>query len=88
MFEQNNIYYELKNESTGQFNIKIGNNLIVYYCSTGRVLLNNKSEDIFGINHVINLYKRFIPNKTTINIKIDKSNLTILKLLPKKDVNE
>lgn len=56
-FEKNNIPYELKNEITGQFNIRKGTNIIVYYCSTGKVLLNNKPRNNRGIEFVIRLYK-------------------------------
>lgn len=56
-FNKNNIPYELKNEITGQFNLRKGKQLIVYYCSTGKILLNNKSKETRGINYVIGLYK-------------------------------
>ena len=56
-FEKNNIPYELKNEVTGQFNLRKGTNIIVYYCSTGKVLLDNKPRNNRGINFTINLYK-------------------------------
>ena len=57
-FLKNGIYAELKNANTGQFNIRKGQNIIVYYCSTGKVLLNNKSTERRGIEYCINLYKR------------------------------
>lgn len=56
-FMKNGIYAELKNIQTGQFNIRKGQNIIVYYCSTGKVLLNNKSKEARGIKYVIGLYK-------------------------------
>lgn len=56
-FKKNNIPYELKNEVTGQFNLRKGTNIIVYYCSTGKVLLNNKLQNNRGIKFTINLYK-------------------------------
>lgn len=56
-FGKSNIPYELKNEETGQFNIRKGNNIIIYYCSTGKVLLNNKPKEARGIKYVIGLYR-------------------------------
>jgi len=56
-FTKNGISAELKNEQTGQFNIRKDNNIIVYYCSTGKVLLNNKPKEARGIKYVIGLYK-------------------------------
>ena len=56
-FTEENIPFELKNEMTGQFNIRKGKDLIVYYCSTGKVLLNNRPKNARGINYVIGLYK-------------------------------
>lgn len=56
-FMKNGIKAELKNAQTGQFNIRKDNNIIVYYCSTGKVLLNNKPKDARGIKYVIGLYR-------------------------------
>lgn len=56
-FMKNGIYAELKNIQTGQFNIRKGQNIIVYYCSTGKVLLNNKPKEARGIKYVIGLFK-------------------------------
>ena len=56
-FTEKNIPFELKNEMTGQFNIRKSKDLIVYYCSTGKVLLNNRPKNARGIGYVIGLYK-------------------------------
>ena len=56
-FTEKNIPFELKNEMTGQFNIRKGKQIIVYYCSTGKILLNNKPKEARGIAYVIGLYK-------------------------------
>lgn len=56
-FIDNNMLYSLKNRQTGQFNLQIGSDLIVYYCSTGKILLNNKPLQKRGIGNVIQIYK-------------------------------
>lgn len=56
-FTEKNIPFELKNEMIGQFNIRKGKQIIVYYCSTGKILLNNKPKNSRGISYVIGLYK-------------------------------
>lgn len=56
-FTEKKIPFELKNKTTGQFNIKKGRQTIVYYCSTGKILLNNKPKEARGIAYVIGLYK-------------------------------
>lgn len=56
-FTEKAIPFELKNEITGQFNIKKEKQTITYYCSTGKILLNNKPKEARGIDYVIRLYK-------------------------------
>lgn len=58
LFKKNGIPAELKSPSTGQFNIRKGTNIIVYYCSTGKVLLNNKPKEGRGIKYAVSLYKK------------------------------
>ena len=52
-FAKNNIKAELKNEQTGQFNIKVKDHIITYYCSTGKILVNNKPYEQRGIRYAI-----------------------------------
>jgi hypothetical protein len=47
------IKYDLKNIKTGQINIKIKNNLIVYYSNTDKILLNNCSLEKRGLIQLI-----------------------------------
>lgn len=52
-FAKNNIKAELKNEQTGQFNILVGKHIITYYCSTGKILVDNKPYEQRGIKYAI-----------------------------------
>ena len=59
-FEENNINAELKNEQTGQFNIKAGTHLITYYCGTGKILVDNKPYEQRGFKYAIYKAKKLI----------------------------
>lgn len=52
MFNQKGINAKLINEETGQFNIKVGKHTIIYYCSTGKVVVDNKPVEQRGIYYV------------------------------------
>ena len=59
-FEKHSIDAELKNEQTGQFNIEAGTHIITYYCSTGKILVDNKSYEQRGIKYAIHKAKELL----------------------------
>lgn len=60
-FDKHKIPYELKNGMTGQFNVVIEKGkTVVYYCSTGTVMINNKVKNGRGIGYAISLCKKLM----------------------------
>lgn len=56
-FKKQKLPFVLKNEETGQFNAKKGKSTIIYYCSTGTVMLDGKTLNGRGFRYATNTYR-------------------------------
>lgn len=57
-FEKMNIPFKLINEQTGQFNAKIAKKTIVYYCSTGTIMVSGVKMEERGFKNAVRLYQK------------------------------